>query len=79
MKHEELVSLFKPCRSLLDRAARDVDREVIARIGSGRRLLEANRRRPQHDLGRAVEFVNRQTQAPTPEGGLGRRHPPSQE
>jgi hypothetical protein len=71
VKGEELVSLFNPCRSALDRPARDVDREVIARIGSRRRLLEADRRRLQRDFDRIVgALAHRQTQRPTPEGRL---------
>jgi hypothetical protein len=34
VKREQLMALLDPCGSVVDRTARDVDREVIARIGS---------------------------------------------
>ena len=58
VKREELMSLPDPGRRLVDRATRDVDREVIARIGRRRRrLLEAEHRLLQRHLDRAVGAV----------------------
>ena len=71
VKGEQLVPLFNPCRSLPDRRARDVDREVIPRIGPRRRPLKADRRRLQPDFDRTVGTpLHRQTQRPTPESRL---------
>jgi hypothetical protein len=47
VKGEELVTLVNPCRSVLDRPARDVDREVIARIVLPGDAC-SNAPRPQH-------------------------------
>src|SRR5439155_19722286 len=47
---EQLVPAAEPRRRLLDRAARDVDREVVAGVLALSRRLEANRRTAQDDL-----------------------------
>jgi hypothetical protein len=71
VKGEQLVPLFNPCRGVMDRPARDVDREVIARIGCRRRLLEADRRRLQRDLDRTVAVLaHRQPERLPPEARL---------
>src|SRR5690242_14902842 len=64
---EQLVPLGEPGRGVADRAARDVDREVVTRLCAGGSSLEAKRRLLQRHLERVVDSAYGQPERRSPE------------
>ena len=68
---EDLVSVREPCRRVLDRVGRNVDREVVAGVRAGGRRLEANRRTAEDDLDRRIALPYGHAEPSAPEVSLG--------
>ena len=71
VERKQLVSVAQPSRRLIDLAARDIDREVVASIHSAGCLLESDHRLAQHQLKRlTVVGASRHSELFTPERRL---------
>src|SRR5262249_13600085 len=70
---EDLLVAAEPRSRLLDRARRDIDREVVASVRAVVRLLEANRRTAEADPEYRVGLPDGHAEPSAPEGRLRRR------
>jgi hypothetical protein len=70
---EQLVPACEPRSSRVDRAAGDVDREVVARLAAAGCRLEADRRALEYDLDCVADLPDRQAERAAPKARLGCR------
>jgi hypothetical protein len=71
VKGEQLVAIGDPRRGVVNRSTWDVDGEVIPGIGSRRRPLESDRRRPQRHFDGPLDAVPHwQPERPGPKAEL---------